>query len=329
MKTMKKLVVAVSIGLAIQLVSTVASAGATSDPQVLVDGVTYDLEEAKQLTDYVAAAAPESAKPMEVGDTTRVTLPALAGEAIEASSGSGGPSWSLGLPDGLRPAPLHRDSESVIFQSEDESHRVVTQEIASPQVGTRSYVVIDDATAPTRYEFELDLPRGSSLTLSKEGGVEAIDANGEPIVYVRPPWATDADGNDIPTRFTIDGTTVIQTIEHEGAVYPVVGDPATQHDCGYATCTIRFDRPRTHFIAYSGESVSTIAAMMCAFLGGGGPGVACGVAIAAIGWAVSSNAEDYYNNGNCYGIRYSNGVPAVAWSHQVNAGDYNCEVGPK
>ena len=41
------------------------------------------------------------------------------------------------------------------------------------------------------------------------------------------PWAKDANGQDVPTHYEIDGTIVTQIVEHKGddVAYPVVADP--------------------------------------------------------------------------------------------------------
>ena len=45
------------------------------------------------------------------------------------------------------------------------------------------------------------------------------------VAGVLAPWAIDADAQAVPTRFTLDGTTLVQTVDHDDAVYPVVADP--------------------------------------------------------------------------------------------------------
>lgn len=54
-----------------------------------------------------------------------------------------------------------------------------------------------------------------------------LDAEGEYPGGVAPAWAKDAEGQDVPIRYEIDGTTVTQVIEHTGdeVVHPVTADP--------------------------------------------------------------------------------------------------------
>ncbi|XRG78987.1 hypothetical protein V5E38_01290 [Rossellomorea sp. GAMAL-10_SWC] len=41
-----------------------------------------------------------------------------------------------------------------------------------------------------------------------------------------PAWAKDANGNSVPTKYTVDGNTLIQTVEfNENSVFPIIADP--------------------------------------------------------------------------------------------------------
>jgi hypothetical protein len=343
----RKLLSATSLAMAMSLVGSKAAAASaepvvpssepvvpTSEPHVPGFGRIYEESEAARLLADVEAAARRATDggaedASTIGDHRGADLPLRGDAPASLRSQAGGPTWSLRLPDALSEVPLHKDESSTIFQAADGAFRVVIQEVTAPQPGVRSVVIIDDATAPTRYEFDLDLPRGSTLSKDPDGGVEVVAPSGEPIAYVTPPWAVDARGDEVPTHYTVEGTTLVQVIDHANAAYPVMADPRVQADCGWTTCTLRFDRPTTHWIGYSGQSASAIAAGVCAYFSGG-YAAACIAGIGVIGWVVSDNARDYYENGNCYGIRYARtGGPVAAWSHQVSAGDYNCRVGRK
>ncbi|CAN5594398.1 hypothetical protein BH20ACT2_BH20ACT2_03090 [soil metagenome] len=94
--------------------------------------------------------------------------------------------------------------------------------------GVQLYLVIDEASAPTTYRFPFALPAGAELRLSPDGdgSVSIVErATGIEIAEVQPPWAEDADGRTVPTRFSIEGNTLVQEVDHEGATYPVVADP--------------------------------------------------------------------------------------------------------
>jgi hypothetical protein len=42
---------------------------------------------------------------------------------------------------------------------------------------------------------------------------------------IEAPWARDADGRAVPTEYRIEGDSLVQTVRHQGAAYPVVADP--------------------------------------------------------------------------------------------------------
>jgi hypothetical protein len=251
----------------------------------------------------------------------QVVLPDRGTQDIEIHSESGLPPVKVGLPENLQPTPSESDgAEAVSFEASDGSFDMTTE---SMEAGARALLTIRNAEAPTEYPFEIDSDAEITLVPVPSGGVEIVDEYNEAIAYVEAPWALDANGEKVPTSFRVEGRTIIQVVEHSGAAYPIVADPAVQHDCGWVTCTIRFDRGTTHSIAYSGGPVSTIASGACQYA----PGhikVTCTLVVNGMGWLVSGFARDYYENGNCFGIRYAK--PPVYSPHatQVNHGTYNC-----
>jgi len=262
----------------------------------------------------------------ESAENPNVHLPKSATEGLVFDSAAGAPSWVLSLPAGLDEVPAVVDKSSTLFRSPDRTFDVIAEEVNTAKIrgaDARILLVIGGAEAPTRYEFNATLPDGASLVSTVGGGVEVVDGAGEAIAFIEPPWAIDANGAAVATHFEVRGETLLQIVDHNGAEYPVVADPAVQSDCGWVTCTIRFDRAKTYWIGWSGQSVAGIASSMCALITGGVGTALCLVAINTIGWIISSNARNYYNNGNCYGIKfYLPGYPA--WSHQVTRYTYNC-----
>jgi len=254
----------------------------------------------------------------ESAENPKVHLPKSATESLVVDSATGAPSWALSLPTGLDEAPEVVGKSSTLFRSSDRTFDVIAEEVNTGKIrgaDARILVVIGGPQAPTRYEFNATLPEGASLNPTPDGGVEVVDASGEAIAFIEPPWAIDANGAAVATHFEVRGETLLQIIDHDGAEYPVVADPSVQGDCGWVTCTTRFDRTLTQFIGWSGLGIAALAATAC--------GGWCGVAILAIGMVITSRARNYYNNGNCLGIKYYRGG-APAWTHQVTRNTYNC-----
>ncbi|WP_143745219.1 hypothetical protein [Micrococcus lylae] len=88
--------------------------------------------------------------------------------------------------------------------------------------------IIHNADSPEIYEYGLGLPEGA-IAFRVRGGVLIEDLEGDLIGGFTPPWAVDAKGDPVPTSYELDGSTLVQRIDHadvEGIKYPVVADPA-------------------------------------------------------------------------------------------------------
>lgn len=92
--------------------------------------------------------------------------------------------------------------------------------------GVRALIHIQDASAPTEFEFPIEVPEGARLEFSGTGGVVLLSESDEVIALVDTPWAKDAEGNEVSTHFEIRDDKLIQHVEHVGIVaYPIVADP--------------------------------------------------------------------------------------------------------
>lgn len=90
-------------------------------------------------------------------------------------------------------------------------------------------LTVSGSDAPTEYRFDAAIPDHHTAVLQADGSVSLTDADGNAVGGWSKPWAFDANGTAVSTSFKIDGTTLIQTIDHRGAAYPVVADP-----CGWS-----------------------------------------------------------------------------------------------
>lgn len=110
---------------------------------------------------------------------------------------------------------LFYDANVQLFTSETEDRSLFA-----------ALLVIDNHEASTEYRFENAVPEGHTAKAHPDGSVSFIDIDGNESGGIAAPWALDANGEEVPTRYALDGTTLIQTVDHEGAAYPVVADPA-------------------------------------------------------------------------------------------------------
>ena len=137
--------------------------------------------------------------------------------------------------------------------------------------------------SPTRYRFRLDLPRRWALESQDDGSVAILDQMGKRAGTIAPPWATDADGNDVQTTFTVKGRRrLVQTVAHRGAVYPVTADPSVTHG---RNVYLWF---RGYEIRWWGSSSAAfLSAYMCAVYGSLHP-VLCAIGAVGALWLISA-----------------------------------------
>jgi hypothetical protein len=125
--------------------------------------------------------------------------------------------------DGVVATETGGESGAVVYESDSSPVSFAAQ--ATVDGGMQVLMVIDGPDAPTEYRFGMTVPAGAVLLPSTDGGAVVVDAEGVVVAAVAPAWAVDANGQTVPTHYRIDGTTLIQVIDHHGAAYPVVGDP--------------------------------------------------------------------------------------------------------
>jgi hypothetical protein len=158
--------------------------------------------------------------------------------------------------------------------------------------------VISDESAPTRYDYSYSLPVGGALVAEATGGVLVMDATGFPIATVEAPWAYDATGKAVPTRFEINGSTLTQIVDHSGSAYPVVADPTVNYY--WWGSTTKFSRSETRDIANASGDAQVIA-VVCA-LASGPFALACGLATIVVARVWSNFAKSAASQGKCLQI---------------------------
>lgn len=80
--------------------------------------------------------------------------------------------------------------------------------------------------ADSRIPFEFSAPGLASIR-NVEASLVLLDSAGEMLGGVAPPWAKDANGVDVPTRYEVDGLSITQVVDHTTSqyAYPIVADP--------------------------------------------------------------------------------------------------------
>ena len=112
-------------------------------------------------------------------------------------------------------------SGTAVFAGDDVDVVVEPIEASSVRLNT----VLESTESPHAFTYEMDLPRGAKLELQESGAI-AVLYKGALIGGVAKPWARDAAGEEITTRYEVKGHSFTQIVDqNESAVYPVVADP--------------------------------------------------------------------------------------------------------
>lgn len=182
------------------------------EPLAALDSVAPEVvESAVALTPGPEGAAAETA-------TGHVNVPADSDDPVQLSSN--GVDVQIHLPVSDASLVSHDEGAAIYSERNGVSTIVSAQEDASVVIAT----TLESASAPSRFDYEYP---GLTLEATGDGDVIGYDAAGEIAVFVGIPWAYDANGTAVPTRYEVDGSTLTQIVEHTDATfsYPIVADP--------------------------------------------------------------------------------------------------------
>lgn len=213
-------------GVALGLAVAVAGVGSVSaafaevpdDPLALVAAATPDT--VAEAAEVPTVSDGENAIDATVADID-VTVPVNAEDGITLDGATG--AVSIGLPFAEQADNATVESSGVV--SYDNNNGSTTVPVVLNDGSVQINTVIDNPTAPTRYEYPLSLPDGASIQ-DANGALLFLDAEGSFVGGLAAAWAKDANGIDVPTRYDVNGLTVTQVIDHTAShAYPVVADP--------------------------------------------------------------------------------------------------------
>ncbi len=164
--------------------------------------------------------------PAGAADFSTFSIGRLASQGLTLGF-AGGPAVQLGLPASQSAASGVRVSDGTVIYT-DGTTGADTAVQALADGSARGYVIVNRPSAPTQYRFTFAIPSGTRFVYTAMGsstGISLVDPHGALVARIGPAWAKAADGASIPSTYRIDGATIIQTVEHHGARYPVVADP--------------------------------------------------------------------------------------------------------
>jgi hypothetical protein len=148
-----------------------------------------------------------------------VGIPQNLGEGIDISN-SGVTIELQGAPIARTPSTVE-DSVALYPEVAPDSSLAV----APTPSGVETLSLLQSPEAPTSETFHLDLPEGSSLEATADGGAEVVQG-GRPLIGIPAPSALDANGDEVPVSLEVSGNSlVLKASPAEDAAYPILVDP--------------------------------------------------------------------------------------------------------
>ncbi|MEL3945573.1 MULTISPECIES: DNRLRE domain-containing protein [Streptomyces] len=102
--------------------------------------------------------------------------------------------------------------------------------------GSRTLNIIKNSSAPREYETGFVLPAGMKAVTHDDGSVSLYSAGDdnadkapqkEPAGFFDAPWARDANGKEVPTRYKVVGNKLVQQVDFDAnSAFPIVIDPS-------------------------------------------------------------------------------------------------------
>lgn len=158
------------------------------------------------------------------GQPTTVSLEATS-SSIEVNPADGDAvTMSLVQATGAQaPADVTNDGTLFVEHESGISSTAVVKEDGSVQVVS----TIAEGTTTQEIPYEFEAAGLSYIQESDDGALFLRAADGTLLGGVAPAWAKDANGVEVPTRYEVTGTQVVQVVEHTAGdfAYPIVADP--------------------------------------------------------------------------------------------------------
>ncbi|MGO4595580.1 hypothetical protein AB4Z18_17335 [Leifsonia sp. 2TAF2] len=188
------------------------------------------------------------------GDT--VAVPKDPTDGVQLSGAGDAPDLRIGLPFAAQATEAIASQKAgvVVYDNNNGSSTVpVAHADGTVQLNT----VIENAQAPKRYDYRIDVPNGASLVQTPGGTVAIVTADGSPLRVFGDAWAKDANGEPVPTHYEVHGATLTQVVAFtEHTAFPVVADPSTSaysYNCVLTNGSSYFLKPGTALTTCKGS----------------------------------------------------------------------------
>ena len=207
----------------IPLLATLSTPTA-ADPNSTADSTAITLSNAGEIVtqDNVTPTSSSDGYTVETSKST-VTMPRqTSGDITVDNKDSDSSDIRIALSGSSVTAAESSPVGGITYKDGDHSTTVLPKSDGSVQIAT----VIDSASSPSDYTYTFNGAEGSSFRMEDDGSVSLIGADGKWLGGVAAPWAKDANGNNLPTSYSIDGNKLTQHVSFDSTTaFPVVADP--------------------------------------------------------------------------------------------------------
>lgn len=206
---------------ALVLSGSVAASAADSGPNILHVVATAAPDAVQQAAAVPTVATGSIAIDAKISGV-HYSVPVDPSNKITLSSDQG--SISLGLPFADKAANAVVEKSGIVSYENGNGSTTVPAVLSDGSVQINT--VIENRDAPTNYSYSVTAPGGGRLVQDGEQ-VGIFDGDGSLAGIIAAPWAKDANGTAVATRYMIEGNNLIQVVDHNqpGVAYPVIADP--------------------------------------------------------------------------------------------------------
>ena len=292
-------------------------------------GVTASADETSSVADDTVAAIDavagqsfDNAIGVSIGDSTitaagglTVDLSNDAAEGISIDSPTAG-ALDIGLPFADTAGDAQVVDGVMVY---DNGNGSSTTPLVNQDGSVQILTTIADGSAPTAYEYIVEVGDGASLELTADGGAIAVGVDGVATASIAPPWAYDATGAAVPTWYEVSGSSLVQHIEHAGVAYPVVADPKVSLGWKiYVKYSNWEAKNLTSGWVGNVTDKAKYSALLCAGLLSGGPigaigAAVCGAYVYEVIESVISTMKKAASKGECVELQYTYNGALVGW----------------
>lgn len=227
---------------------------------------------------------------------------------VDTRGGVTVPDSDSGISFGLPGADVLAETESATVVSGAGASQAAVPTVGED--GIRVSFVINSPSDPTVYKVRVG--GAGQLVQAAGGSVLVIGESGDVEAVIAAPWAKDATGVDVPTRYVIEGNTLTQVVDHRAGdfQYPIVADPWKRHWWGIQLVMSNKATNRIVKTLAGGAGAAGVAAALAAAGVISSPGVIpSGLAVALLTFgATSLDLCNFNDRGITFNFTYTGQV---------------------